>query len=95
MDSIGQNFVRVRFSRNDDFANRIYKDILDGLIKNVSIGYVVQGYEDKKENGINNRYVTKWMIYETSIVSIPADDSVGIRTLAIKEKEKWNVNNKK
>lgn len=81
-------FVRVRFSRNDDFANRIYKDILDGLIKNVSIGYVVQGYEDKKENGINNRYVTKWMIYETSIVSIPADDSVGIRTLAIKEKEK-------
>lgn len=78
-------YVRVRFSQNDAFADRIFKDILDGLIKNVSIGYVVQGYEDKKENGINNRYVTKWMIYETSIVSIPADDSVGIRTLEIKD----------
>jgi phage head maturation protease len=34
-------FVRVRFSANDSFADRIYKDILDGLIKNVSIGYLV------------------------------------------------------
>jgi phage head maturation protease len=34
-------YVRVRFSRNDDFADRIFKDILDGLIKNISIGYVV------------------------------------------------------
>ena len=39
-------FVRVRFSANDSFADRIYKDILDGLIKNVSISYLVQDYED-------------------------------------------------
>lgn len=83
-------YVRVRFSRNDDFANRIYQDILDGIVKNVSIGYVVQGYVDRKENGVNNRYVEKWMIYETSIVSIPADDSVGIRTLEIKENIKMD-----
>jgi hypothetical protein len=30
------------------------------------------------------------MIYETSIVSIPADDSVGIRTLEIKENIKMD-----
>lgn len=78
-------FVRVRFSKNDAFADRIYKDILDGIIKNVSIGYVVEDYEDKKQNGEYNRYVTKWMIYEASIVSIPADTSVGIRQLNIKD----------
>lgn len=83
-------YVRVRFSKNDDFADRIYKDILDGLIKNVSIGYLVQEYEDKKENGVNNRYVQKWMIYETSIVSIAADDKVGIRSLKIKDNIKMN-----
>jgi len=32
-------YVRVRFSGNDEFADRIYKDILDGIIKGVSIGY--------------------------------------------------------
>lgn len=86
-------FVRVRFSANDSFADRIYKDILDGLIKNVSIGYLVQGYEDKKQNGENNRYVTQWMIYQTSIVSIPADPSVGLRNLKTKEFE--NMDNDK
>lgn len=83
-------FVKVRFSKNDDFADRIFKDILDGLIKNVSIGYLVQQYEDKKQNGIYNRYVTKWQIYETSIVSIPADFSCGIRQLDIKDNIKMD-----
>lgn len=78
-------YVRVRFSQNDQFADRIYKDILDGLIKNVSIGYLIQEYKDVKQDGINKRYVEKWMIYETSIVSIPADNTVGIRKLNIKE----------
>lgn len=85
-------FVKVRFSKNDAFSDRIYKDIIDGLIKNVSIGYLVQQYEDKKENGINNRYITKWMIYETSIVSIPADCSCGIRNLTIKDDNNMDCN---
>lgn len=88
-------YVRVRFSANDEFAERIYKDILDGIIKNVSIGYQIEDYEDKKENGIYNRYVIKWMIFETSIVSIPADNTVGIRNLKIKERKNMLKRNKK
>lgn len=80
-------YVRVRFSANDEFADRIYKDILDGIIKNVSIGYQIEHYEDKVEDGINRRYVDKFMIYETSIVSIPADDRCGIRKFEIKNKD--------
>lgn len=81
-------FVTVRFSRNDEFADRIYKDILDGVIKNVSIGYVVQGYQDKKQDGVFNRYVNRWMIYQCSVVSIPADASVGIRQFQIQDDKK-------
>ena len=85
-------YVRVRFSANDQFADRIYKDILDGLIKNVSIGYLIEQYNDVKQAGINKRYVEKWMIYETSIVSIPADNTVGIRKLKIKEVDDMKKN---
>lgn len=74
-------FVKVKFSKNDDFAVRIYKDILDGVVKNISIGYQILDYQDTKENGKNKRYIKQWMIFETSVVSIPADDSVGIRSI--------------
>ena len=81
-------FVTCRFSKNDHFSVRIYKDILEGLVKNISIGYQILDYEDFTENGRNIRNVTKWMIYEVSVVSIPADASVGIRSLKVAEEEK-------
>ena len=77
----GKVFVKVRFSGNDEFAERIYKDILDGIIKNVSIGYQIEHYEDKKQDGIYRRYVDKFLIFQQSIVSVPADNSCGIRQL--------------
>jgi len=40
----GKVYVRVQFSKNSDFAERIYKDILDGVIKNVSIGYCIEKF---------------------------------------------------
>ena len=92
----GKVYVRVQFSKNSDFAERIYKDILDGVIKNVSIGYCIEKFQDINEDGIIKRYAYKWLIYETSIVSIPADDTVGIRsfnnskTLNIKENNMAN-----
>ena len=80
-------FVQVQFSKNDEFADRIYKDILDGTIKGVSIGYQIDAYTDKQENGINRRYVDKFLIYEVSIVSIPADPKVGFRNFNIIKKD--------
>lgn len=89
-------FVKVRFSRNDEFAERIFRDILDGVIKNVSIGYQILAYEDKKQNGSYNRYITKWLIFETSIVSVPADPYIGIRSKNLKNiKEVKNMEENK
>ena len=74
-------FVKVRFSKNDKRADRIWKDILDGLIKNVSVGYAVEHSIEKEVDNELVRYVDRWMPYEVSVVSIPADETVGIRSM--------------
>lgn len=74
-------FVRVRFSKNDKKSDRIWKDILDGLIKNVSVGYAVEHFLEKEVDNELVRYVDRWMPYEVSIVSVPADETVGIRSM--------------
>ncbi len=74
-------FVKVRFSKNDKKADRIWKDILDGLIKNVSVGYAVEHFLEKEVDNELVRYVDRWMPYEVSIVSVPADETVGIRSM--------------
>ncbi len=61
----------LRFSKT---ANDIWQDIKDGILRNVSIGYVVKQRE-KKKGGYT---VTKWMPYECSLVAAPADPTVGI-----------------
>lgn len=94
-------FVKVRFSKNDKRADRIWKDILDGLIKNVSVGYAVEHFIEKEVDNELVRYVDRWMPYEVSIVSVPADETVGIRSMKKKntkamteEPEKMDTENK-
>lgn len=74
-------FVQARFSRNDPRAVRVWDDILDGVIRNVSIGYAVLRYSEQRRDGKLFRFVDSWMPYECSIVSIPADETVGIRSM--------------
>lgn len=78
-------FVRVRFSQNDQFSKRVFADIIDGIIAGISIGYTIEDYKDVKQNGVNRRYVTKFMIYQVSAVSIPADTSCSLRKFNNKE----------
>lgn len=67
--------ARVRFGRGA-LASEIYDDVGDGIRGNVSIGYrILETVHDKKTDTIR---VTKWSPYEASIVSIPADETVGV-----------------
>ncbi|MCF6766614.1 phage major capsid protein [Thiotrichales bacterium 19S3-7] len=67
--------AKIRFSRNG-LGDEVYQDIKDGIIANVSVGYHVDESEYDKERKLSN--VTRWMPYELSIVSVPADISVGV-----------------
>ena len=67
----------VRFSKGQ-LGSEVYDDVRDGIRKNVSIGYQIERMErDEKASGGNTYRVRSWKPFEASIVSIPADDSVG------------------
>ena len=72
-DKLKRGYARVRFSKNE-FAQEVLADVRDGILRNVSFGYSI----DKMEERGGNFVATAWSPYEISMVSIPADKTVGI-----------------
>jgi len=71
--------AQVRFSKNA-MAEEVYRDVVDGIRGNVSIGYQIQGMT-KDENGYKDKplyRVSSFKPLEVSMVSIPADSTVGV-----------------
>lgn len=64
--------ARIRFGTTS-LARDIAKDVAAGIRRNVSVGYQI--LKASVVNGI--RTVSRWQPYEISIVSVPADVSVG------------------
>lgn len=68
----------VRFSKNT-YADAIYQDVKDGIRRNISVGYDHdQPKPEMDSNGKQIMRVKNWMPMELSVVSIPADHSVGV-----------------
>ena len=70
---------RVRFGRSAR-AEEIFQDVIDGIRGKVSVGYQILKYDlTKGANGAADTVrATLWQPMETSLVAIPADDSVGV-----------------
>lgn len=69
----------IRFSKNQA-ANEVFQDIVDGIRKNISVGYDVKSMKlisEDAEGGKTYR-VNRWQPLEASSVAIPADMSVGV-----------------
>lgn len=69
----------VRFSRSQ-LAEEIFQDILDGIRRSVSVGFLIHEIHLEREaDGEPPLYQSDdWEPYEVSIVSVPADISVGV-----------------
>lgn len=68
----------VRFSKSAR-GQEIFQDVLDGIRTLVSVGYRVRKVEPvKRAESVDAYRVTDWEPLEISIVSIPADTSVGV-----------------
>ena len=77
----------VRFDK-DEQSETIFQKVQSGTLQGVSVGYSIKRYEvlDKKDSVSNNgRFkgpdtyvVTDWEPLEISIVSVPADATVGV-----------------
>jgi HK97 family phage major capsid protein/HK97 family phage prohead protease len=74
----------VRFSRSSR-GQEVWQDVKDGIRRNVSVGYMIHAAKlIETDDDDNDTYrVTDWEPYEVSLVSVPADPSVGVgRALA-------------
>lgn len=60
-------------------AQEIWTDILDGIRRNVSVSYSIDKVVlESEENGVSTYRIQRWCPEEISIVSVPADTSVGV-----------------
>ena len=78
IDSDRKGRAVVRFGKSAR-ADEIFRDILDGIRKHVSVGYRIHKVEVEDPEAKSPTYrATDWEPLEISIVSIPADASVGV-----------------
>ena len=73
-DKVGR--AQIRFGKSMR-ADSVFQDVKDGILKSVSVGYAIHRMDQTKETPPEFR-VMDFEPYEVSIVSIPADTSVGI-----------------
>lgn len=68
----------VRFGKGVQ-ADAYFQDVVDGIRTNISVGYSIDHVvlEEETDNSVTYR-IMKWKPLEISLVSIPADQSVGI-----------------
>ena len=72
-DSKKRAYAKIRFSRSE-FAKQYLDDVKDGILRGISFGYSIDDAE-QREDGV---LATSWTPHELSLVSIPADPTIGI-----------------
>ena len=78
LDKDKKGRARVRFSKSS-LGEEIFADVVDGIRTKVSVGYRIHDLVlEGKEEEVSTYRVTDWEPYEISIVSVPADDTVGV-----------------
>ena len=65
---------------NSERATEIFQDVIDGIRKSVSVGYRVLNavLEEQRDKGPDDYRVTDWEPLEISLISVPADSTVGV-----------------
>lgn len=74
----GKAIVRVRFSARDQ-VTPIWRDVVDKILQNVSVGYRVHKFEEDATGAIPVRTAIDWEPYEVSLVPMPADIGAKMR----------------
>ncbi|EKH2464195.1 phage major capsid protein [Escherichia coli] len=73
-DNVGR--ALVKFSKHGTLANDIRNKVIEGTMEKISVGYDIKEYHI--DYAKSQLIVTKWSPFELSVVSVPADDSVGL-----------------
>lgn len=81
----GRGEAEIEFDK-DEFSETIFQKVKNQTLKGVSIGYVVNNWEEvvPGKKSADGRFTgpcsiaRSWCPYEISIVSVPADSTVGV-----------------
>ena len=81
----GRGMAEIEFD-SDEESEKIYQKVKSGTLKGVSVGYVVSVWEEIAANKLSSdgrfkgeaSIAKRWEVLEISIVSIPADPTVGV-----------------
>ena len=85
---------KVKFSDRED-VQAVVRDIQAGIMTCTSVGYTIDKYHFSTENGRKTMYADRFMIYEGSLVGIPADISVGYNRSLDREEHEMQCNEPK
>lgn len=77
----GKLMARAKFYLKDDFANKVYNYILDGFLNAVSIGGMVE------EWGSDGLTISKLVMKEFSVVSIPANSEALVASKSLSDEQ--------
>ena len=69
----------VKFSRRDEVES-VFQDVIDGIYRNVSVGYKVHKTERDETGAVPVERAVDWEPYELSLVPIPADAGAQVRS---------------
>lgn len=80
-----RGYAEIEFD-TDEESEKIYQKVKSGTLKGVSVGYIVEVWEEVTANKMSSdgrfkgpaSIAKKWVPFEISIVSVPADPTVGI-----------------
>lgn len=83
----GRLRITAKFSKSK-FAEEKWQDVRDGILREASVGYAVEKMTlEKEEDGVSTYRVNAWEPFEGSLVTVPADATVGVGRSADAEKE--------
>jgi len=71
----GRTYATVRFADTEE-GNKAFSLVRDHVLVNVSVGYRVFEYTEKPDS--DEVRATDWELLEVSLVTVPADESVGV-----------------
>lgn len=77
----GEGHAMVRFSKRED-ADVVFKDVVDGILRNISVGYAVHRYEvvEEEDDKLPTYRAVDWEPLELSLVPIGFDDGAKVRS---------------
>lgn len=73
-----------RFSQRDEEVQSYWRDVVDGIIRNISVGYIVHRYQKTdaaEQGGLPTWLAIDWEPAELSLVPVGADPFAGVRSL--------------